>query len=1261
MTVLQKFSTKSSQGIPLVDSDVLMMGNGASLHYKFEEERIPNVEERNKVPMYEQGWFSLRGGVRNPATREDFLKVLSNIETILVRATVARDMNEASIQKVALDIAVPQMTGGPPTSGAEECRCPAGYKGYSCEECATGYFRDSNDRSEGPLGKCVKCPCNDNEQSCSRESNGRVQCICKEGWSGPYCDSRAGPDPDFARPASPTSGPDAPILITVSEPRIQIVEIGQTVKFDCSARPRFQTPDPLTIKWAKENGVLPRGRAQDNGSGVLIITQVQSDDSGTYTCTATAGQFVVTERAQLTVGRTPGGQQPGGRDPYERAPAVVINPQYKQATAGESFSFDCEAEGTPTPSISWSRAGGYSLSYRASARGSRLSFQSLTKEDEGQYICTATNRVGSQQAQTMLYVQERSGYGPDQSGQTGQFDEVSVTPEDMTAQMDEDVILTCRTPSGYTSEWTKYNGQLPYGATQANGVLTIPRASPDNSGIYVCTVTGPTGDSQKAQARVTVQGFSGGPPTVRIEPEMQTIGQGKSTELRCIATGNPPPKVTWTKVGEDLTSPSLVVSGTTIMVRNAVVADRGMYLCSAENPAGSARASSILEVEPREVPTIDIFPEDSQTITTGSSVLFQCRAMTGIPTPKITWTREDRRPIAQNAEILSGGVLRITRVTGQEAGQYQCKAENEAGSVEAMATLIIHATPTVRLAPQGSVTIPVGQPLSIRCTVTGDPLPAITWNKIGVASRQVGSSSPTYEISSVTKQDEGTYACVATNAAGEMEERLQVIVSEDEEYMQEGGYQGGRGNQGDRYPNQNQGDRYPNQNQGDRYPNQNQGDRYPNQNQGDRYPNQNQGGRYPEENPGVRFPEDNQGSRYPGENQGGRNPGQGQQYPSRGDQSDGGQEDRYRPYQPENNPASMGQQDYYVEPGNNVQLVADVIGNMSPGISTIWKRGDGQPINQRHYQQNNILYINNAERVDEGIYVCQGVDNRGSILFEYNANLRIAASPRVRLDPPSQIVRPGDSPQIECQIIQGDQPIDIQWSREGSSQLPRSVAQNGAILQFQRIAVSDQGRYVCKASNEAGQSEAVAEVIVNDAGDDGAIIETQQLSSSQGATVDLPCRLAASDDMKWQREGGSLPQSATQVRTALRIERVTVEDSGKYICTSQGRMQYVNLMVERLTANPSKPEITIKQSEPTAYVGSSIDVTCEVTGLPSRGHVVKWSKVGHSALGENVKNRGKMMRIEELTKDNEGLYRCTVETRAGTFYEDFNLSVQGSA
>ena len=221
-------------------------------------------------------------------------------------------------------------------------------------------------------------------------------------------------------------------------------------------------------------------------------------------------------------------------------------------------------------------------------------------------------------------------------------------------------------------------------------------------------------------------------------------------------------------------------------------------------------------------------------------------------------------------------------------------------------------------------------------------------------SRQVGSISPTFEISRVTKQDEGTYACLATNVAGEMEERLQVIVSDDEEYVQQGGgYQGGR------------------------YPSENQGGRYPGNDQGGRYPGNNQGGRYPEDNQGGRYPGNNQGGRYPGNNQGGRNP-------SRGDQAE------INPYQPGNNPTSMGQQDYYVEPGNNVQLEADVVGNMAQGINTVWKRGDGFPINQRHYQQNSILYINNAERADQGIYVCQGIDSTGSILFEYNANLVIA-------------------------------------------------------------------------------------------------------------------------------------------------------------------------------------------------------------------------------------------------------------------------------
>ena len=143
---------------------------------------------------------------------------------------------------------------------------------------------------------------------------------------------------------------------------------------------------------------------------------------------------------------------------------------------------------------------------------------------------------------------------------------------------------------------------------------------------------------------------------VTIEPPEQTIAQGSSTKLTC--NGPQDSLISWEKVGEDLLSPSLSVSGPVVMVSSSLVSDRGMYVCTATSTCGSGRASSILEVEPREVPTIELYPADYQTVTKGESVLFQCRYMSGIPTPTISWARQDGRPMPPNAELLSGGVLR---------------------------------------------------------------------------------------------------------------------------------------------------------------------------------------------------------------------------------------------------------------------------------------------------------------------------------------------------------------------------------------------------------------------------------------------------------------------------------------------------------------------------------------------------------------------------------------------------------------------------
>lgn len=89
----------------------------------------------------------------------------------------------------------------------------------------------------------------------------------------------------------------------------------------------------------------------------------------------------------------------------------------------------------------------------------------------------------------------------------------------------------------------------------------------------------------------------------------------------------------------------------------------------------------------------------------------------------------------------------------------------------------------------------------------------------------------------------------------------------------------------------------------------------------------------------------------------------------------------------------------------------------------------------------------------------------------------LSAPPRIVLIPPRQTVRSGESPSIECRT-NGDEPMTIEWNAIGRS-LPYSVTHNRGLLQFHGITYSDAGKYVCKATNDAGTAEAVAEVLVN--------------------------------------------------------------------------------------------------------------------------------------------------------------------------------------
>ena len=95
------------------------------------------------------------------------------------------------------------------------------------------------------------------------------------------------------------------------------------------------------------------------------------------------------------------------------------------------------------------------------------------------------------------------------------------------------------------------------------------------------------------------------------------------------------------------------------------------------------RASAVVEVDRRERPQIEIYPDERQIAVKGGSALFQCRMLAGIPTPTLRWIRIDRNglevSLTPSIELLPGGVIRINEVVGDEEGTYRCTATNNVG------------------------------------------------------------------------------------------------------------------------------------------------------------------------------------------------------------------------------------------------------------------------------------------------------------------------------------------------------------------------------------------------------------------------------------------------------------------------------------------------------------------------------------------------------------------------------------------------------
>lgn len=114
-------------------------------------------------------------------TSREFQAILFSLEELTVSASYSTDV---VLMSISLDTAVPRSeltddTDAMQSMSVENCTCPVGYTGLSCELCASGYTRTS-------AGTCELCQCNGFSSSCNPETG---ECFgCSGATTGPSCE-----------------------------------------------------------------------------------------------------------------------------------------------------------------------------------------------------------------------------------------------------------------------------------------------------------------------------------------------------------------------------------------------------------------------------------------------------------------------------------------------------------------------------------------------------------------------------------------------------------------------------------------------------------------------------------------------------------------------------------------------------------------------------------------------------------------------------------------------------------------------------------------------------------------------------------------------------------------------------------------------------------------------------------------------------------------------------------------------------------------
>uniref|UniRef100_A0A8B9HQS7 Neural cell adhesion molecule L1 n=1 Tax=Astyanax mexicanus TaxID=7994 RepID=A0A8B9HQS7_ASTMX len=303
---------------------------------------------------------------------------------------------------------------------------------------------------------------------------------------------------------------------------------GQMLDLECITQ---GLPTP-SIQWVRKDGALSESRTStDSYNRVLRFSNISQSDDGEYQCTATNTQGTARHTYTVTV---------------EAAPYWIKEPESELYAPNETVRLECQADGIPTPTVTWSINGsplsGIDEDSRRTVKGGTLILKNVAISDTAVYQCKASNIHGNILVNTYVYVVEL----PPQI-----LTENSLSYTVTEGQMAK---LQCKT-FGSPRPKVTWEDELQETVLKnsrmtqlSNGTLQIINASREDKGSYTCSV-------KEAKISITAELEVLNRTVILDPPRALHVQKGKSATFTCqyqVDDSLGKPQVLWRRSGKKL-------------------------------------------------------------------------------------------------------------------------------------------------------------------------------------------------------------------------------------------------------------------------------------------------------------------------------------------------------------------------------------------------------------------------------------------------------------------------------------------------------------------------------------------------------------------------------------------------------------------------------------------------------------------------------------------------------------------------------------